>query len=300
MYGNERTPAPALVEDVLQGLGLSGVPEPDHAGLARVYAAWCRRVPFDNVRKLIHLHARDPGPLPGDDPEDFFVGWLKHGTGGTCWAGNGALHALLVSLGFDARRGLATMLAAPELPPNHGTVTVAIDGRRYLVDASILHGEPLELKEFESSRVDHPAWGVACTRGPDGWRIRWRPTHRPDGMDCRIDSLEVGRDEFCERHELTRAWSPFNYELNLRLIRGEGVIGIGFGGRVGFGHAGAVEQEPLDLHARNRVLREDFGLSEEIVARLPPDSETPPPPGSRAAANLARPGAEDATAAGPG
>jgi len=41
---------------------------------------------MDNVRKLIHLRANDPAPLPGDTPEDFFGAWLVHGAGGTCWA----------------------------------------------------------------------------------------------------------------------------------------------------------------------------------------------------------------------
>ena len=62
-------------------------------------------VAVGNVRKLIHLRADDPGTLPGDDPNDFFTSWLEHGTGGTCWAGNGGLHALLTSLGYNASRG---------------------------------------------------------------------------------------------------------------------------------------------------------------------------------------------------
>ncbi len=95
--------APALVERVLAKLGLAAAPRADLGGLAALYAAWCRSVPFDNVRKLIHVRAAYPAPLPGDTPEDFFDAWLAHGTGGTCWAGNGALCALLESPGFRAR-----------------------------------------------------------------------------------------------------------------------------------------------------------------------------------------------------
>ena len=39
-------------------------------------------------------------------------------------AGNGALHAMLMSLGFEAIRVMGTMHAAPEAPPTHGTVLV--------------------------------------------------------------------------------------------------------------------------------------------------------------------------------
>jgi len=53
------------------------------AGLADLYGAWCRRVPFDNIRKLIHVRADNPAALPGDAPNAFFEAWLAHGTGAT-------------------------------------------------------------------------------------------------------------------------------------------------------------------------------------------------------------------------
>ena len=46
---------PQLLEAVLAKLGFSDRPPPTLEGLRQVYAAWCRRVPFDNVRKLIHI-----------------------------------------------------------------------------------------------------------------------------------------------------------------------------------------------------------------------------------------------------
>ena len=114
--------SPPLRERVLAKLGFAGSPAPTFENLGAIYAAWCRGVPFDNVRKLIHVRAGNSGPLPGSTAEDFLEAWLKHGTGGTCWSGAGAFHALLASLGFDAARGVGTMLVAPDLPPNHGSV----------------------------------------------------------------------------------------------------------------------------------------------------------------------------------
>ena len=78
-----------LVEAVLARLDVER-PSPDLEGLQSVYGAWCRSVPFDNTRKLIHLSEDLDGPLPGSTAEDFFDAWLRLGTGGTCWAGNGA------------------------------------------------------------------------------------------------------------------------------------------------------------------------------------------------------------------
>ena len=81
----------ALVERVLDRLGLTSKPEVSLAGLADLYGAWCRKVPFDNIRKLIHVRAGNSATLPGRTPNEFFEAWLAHGTGATCWAGNGAL-----------------------------------------------------------------------------------------------------------------------------------------------------------------------------------------------------------------
>ena len=54
-----------LFENVLLRLGFSQRPTPTLDGLCALYGAWCQRVPFDNVRKLIHVRAGENGPLPG-------------------------------------------------------------------------------------------------------------------------------------------------------------------------------------------------------------------------------------------
>jgi len=268
---------------VLMQLGLSEPPAPTLDGLQTLYAAWCRKVPFDNVRKLIHTHQRDPRPLPGDEATDFFEAWLAYGTGGTCWAGNGALYTLLVTLGFEASRGRGTMLVAPNIPPNHGTVLVTHEGTRYVVDASILHSAPLCLDASTTTSVVHPAWGVQCRQREGYWHIRWRPIHLPDGLDCRIDQLQVSRETFRESHEQTRPWSPFNYELYARLLCGDTVVGIAGGQRIVLDNTGGVSRTPLDSNERLRLLIDELGMHEDIVHCLPPDTPTPPPPGSRTA-----------------
>ena len=269
---------PALLERVLEKLDLSRRPLPDHAGLRALYAGWCRKVPFDNVRKLIHLSRQDPRPLPGDDAADFFVSWLRHGTGGTCWAGNGALQVLLRTLGFDAACGLATMLVAPDARPNHGTVVVSCEGHTYFVDASILHGEPLELAIVAPTAVTHPAWGAACSVRDGHPVIRWRPLHKPEGFDCRVEDCDVPAQTFRDFHEQSRPWSPFNYQLYARINRGDGVIGTAFGQRVEFDAGGKPLQRGLAPQERMKFVVEELGIDEEIAAMLPPDVPTPPPP----------------------
>jgi N-hydroxyarylamine O-acetyltransferase len=188
-----------------------------------------------------------------------------------------------VTLGFAAQRGVGTMLVAPNLPPNHGTVIVSLDGVRYVVDASILHSEPLPLEEEKATTINHPAWGVRCVKHNNHWHIKFRPMHLPTGLECRLEQLSATREEFRERHAHTRAWSPFNYELHARRIRGDSIVGVALGQRVEFDASGAVSQRRLQEEDRRRVLIDELGIKEEIVHRLPPDTPTPPPPGSHAA-----------------
>ncbi len=268
-----------LTERILARLGFQRRPEPTREALRDLYARWCRKVPFDNVRKLIHVRSGDSGPLPGSTPADFFTAWLDHGTGGTCWAGSGALHALLGTLGFEASRGIATMLAAPHLPPNHGTVTVTFDTERYLVDSAVLHGEPLQLAG-ETASVSHPAWGVTARLEQTGtWLLDWRALHKPEGFQCRYERFFASAAEYRNAHENTRGWSPFNYQVSARLNQGEGVAGLAFGKAVTLPPEGGVVSREVTHTERMRLLIEEIGLSEEIVGRLPVDIPTPPPPG---------------------
>lgn len=113
--------------------------------------------------------------------------------------------------------------------------------------------------------------------------VRWRPTHLPDGFDCRLESFGASGQEYLDRYDQTRDWSPFNYEAYARVQRGDEVIGFAFGNAVTLKNDGSVTVTPVDDAGRSRILRENFGMSEEIVNSLPPDRPTPPPPGSATA-----------------
>lgn len=266
--------SPELVERVLLKLGFTQPPTMDFTGLSDLYGAWCRKIPFDNIRKRIHLSDNDPRPLPGYDAAEFFQGWLQYGVGGTCWAGNGALHALLKTLGFSCGRGTATMLTDRQQPPNHGTVVVQWAGRRFLVDASMLHSTPLLLSRAEPSAIDHPAWGLRCSPQGGQWTIRWRPLHMPDGCDCRLEQFSVPRDTFRQLNEASRQRSIFNNSMYIRLNIGDHVIGISGKMGVYFTSSGAVARSLLTDEDRNKMLIEKMGISEEIIVRIPQDLQS--------------------------
>lgn len=269
---------PQLTAKVLDRLECD-TPPPTLEGLFALYGAWCRKVPFDNVRKLIHVRRGDPGRLPGDTPEDFFADWLAHGCGGTCWSANGALHALLQALGFTAERAVATMLVAPDIPPNHGSVLVTTGGDRWIVDASILHGEPLAMRPGQASSIDHPGWGVNGSWVDGQFRVRWRNfLTGGEPMDCGFNHFGASAEEFSQRHETTRPWSPFNYGVSLNLIRGDGRIGVAMGSLYSLDETGAVTQRQAAHDERKRFLVEDVGMSEELIDQLPDDIPMEPPP----------------------
>jgi N-hydroxyarylamine O-acetyltransferase len=274
--------APALIERILARLGLRERPAPTLEHLGLLYAAWCAQVPFDNVRKLIALHTRDPGPMPGSEPAEFFEHWLRSGTGGTCWAGNGALAALLRTLGFASMRGVATMLADPAARANHGTVVVRCEGRPYLLDASMLHGVPVPLDEAAPAPACAAAWAVQARQRDGRWIIGWRPLHRPAGLECRIEWLDASLESFQALYEKTRSGGPFNYALYGRRNREDGVIGVAFGKRVQLRADGTIQESAVDRHERSRIVVEELGISEALAQALPPDSPTPVAPAAAA------------------
>lgn len=273
----------ALVERVLEKLGFHQRPEISLSGLTALYSAWGHHIPFDNVRKMIHIRTGNPAPLPGSDPVDYFEAWLAHGTGGTCWAGAGPLHAFLSTLGYPAARAIGTMMAAPVLPPNHGTVTVTFDDRRYLIDSAMLCGESLLLDPEKETSIPHPAWGMKVAMRDGRYHVMWRPMHKPNDFECRLETFEATDADFQEMHERTRAWSPFNHELTIRINRGDEVVGMAFGELITLHSDGSVTRVPATPESRRHLLLETIGLSEEIVDQLPTDEPTPPPPGSRTA-----------------
>lgn len=274
-----------LAERVLEKLGFPSPSRPtaDRAGLAALYAAQCRNVPFDDTRKLIALRAGHPGPLPGDSPREFLESWLVDGAGGTSWAIHGAWTEILRACGFRAERGIATMLVAPDLPPNHGTTSAQVDGETLLVDACIQHGEPLVRDPRLETGIQHPAHGVRVR--PDGprWIARWRSPFAPGSMDCRIDSLASNAATFCAYHESTRGWSPFNYQLFARVHRNGGILLAVRGERVVVDESGTETRSPLVGEARLRFLIEELELDEAFARAVPQGVPMPPPPGSAAA-----------------
>ncbi|MFT5203950.1 MAG: N-hydroxyarylamine O-acetyltransferase [Candidatus Aldehydirespiratoraceae bacterium] len=196
---------PTRVAEVTELLGFSAPPPATIDGLTEVYDTWCRRVPFDNVRKLVGLHFKMP-ELPGIDPADFFAAWQFTGAGSTCWGSNNALHAYLLGIGFDAALISASMFDGDI---NHGTTVVTIEDIPWMSDTSIHGGLPVPLVEGQAASVDYHGYVTAVRPDPAGWLIDI-PTPDPSfRLPCRIHG-PMDHPFTREANEKSRESSPFN------------------------------------------------------------------------------------------
>ncbi len=267
---------PQLLEQVLQKMGFSTPPGNDLAGLSAIYGRWCRKIPFDNIQKRLFYSGPAQGPVPGHNSEDFFQKWLAYGTGGTCWANSHAMHDLLEALGIGVVRVAATMLATPDVVgPTHGTVFAAVDDRRYMVDGSMQTELPVPVEEGDAQEVRHPAQRVHLEHREGHWYVRWHPAHRPHGLWCRVEMVDVPLEQFNEYHERTRVRSPFNASLYIRLNHPEQTTTIFSGEKVVMKLDGVPSKTPLVGEQLVQVLVEEFGIAEELAVSLPADE--PPP-----------------------
>jgi N-hydroxyarylamine O-acetyltransferase len=266
-----------LRDRVLERLGLAALPTRDLSGLRELYAAWCARVPFDNVRKMIALRTSG-ADLPGTTPDDFFAAWLRDGTGGTCWPSSHALWALLAASGFDTRRVVGSM--GDTGYGSHGSVKVRVEDTDWLVDSSLLTNSPVPCGSEVFFGGD-PVWPVEI-EPVDGTHLIWfdgLPLWDP--LPCRILQDPADPAWYVTAYEASRERSPFNQQLYIRRNFANGVsllIGPMHCSRM----ASGIESRTLGRDEICETLSRDFGLSERLLAAWArsgslDDSLAPPP-----------------------
>jgi arylamine N-acetyltransferase len=254
----------SLCDAVLQRLGFPHPPAADLAGLRAIYGAWCERVPFNNVGKVIALRTDAASPLRAIHAIPFFENWLAEGVGGTCWPSANALYTLLRSLGFDARRVAAHMQDAGFF--NHGTVIVTADGGEWLADSSLLTGIPLPLTR--ETFVARDAVFNSEVELDGDTHLVW--THWPTNsayLPCRVFSNAVTHAYYRERYEATRERSPFNQRLFARRNREGEMLMLSGSERFTKSSARGIEGRALSSGELLDSLRREFGLSDSVLER---------------------------------
>lgn len=264
-----------LVDAVLERLGFSDRPAPDRAGLDEVYLAWSRRVPFDNVVKRIHLTGGSTDPFPNGPADAFLASYLRDGAGGTCWPSSAGLHGLLDALGFDARRGSAAMYDNLSGPiHSHGVVIVRLDRVDYWVDSSMLTDRVFPLVPGEETHLDDRLHPVRVEPVDTLWRVWWPHPFLDEKIGCLLLDDDVSAVHYLDRYEWSRGNSPFNERLHATHNFDGARVTIAFEQRFERRPEGTTSRA-IDRDERNRLLVEEFGMSETIVAQLPADDPAP-------------------------
>ena len=267
--------APGLVERVLTKLGLRQRPALDLGGLNALYAAVSANVPFDNFQKRIWFASSQTTPLPGGDPNEFFNNWLQHGTGGTCWPLNGAMYALTHALGFDARRIVGSVIVEGyPRGANHGSVLVTLEGINYLVDAWMAAFKVLPLMPGKPSSTGRGIHDVSSVPIESGFEIisypgfdrdhplPFRPEREYDPVDHAL---------FIARYDRTKTVGFFNDAIFICRHFPDFILTMGRKSKFHLAADGTLTKtEPTEAQ-RKISLIEEFGLSEEIVEKLPPN-----------------------------
>ncbi len=267
--------SPELLERVLEKLGLTERPSLDLAGLNTLYAAYCGNVPaIDNIRKRIWFAGERRGPLPGGVAADYFENWLDHGTGGTCWPTNGAVHALVHSLGFDARR-IAGCIIMEEYPgTNHGSVLVTLEGVDYLIDGNLGAFKVLPLVPGRTTSTGDGLHAISAVPIEAGFDVIWYRSHdRLEPLTFRTEPEHDPVDQafFLARYDLTKQLSVFNDALFICRRFPEFIVTLGRKNKMTVAADGTMTKTEINDTERRRVLVEEFGISEEIAEALPPD-----------------------------
>lgn len=257
------TPLPTSLRDtVCARLGIAPAP-PTLDFLEAVYAAWCRRVPFDNVRKLIALREASPPPLPGTQAADFFEHWLAHGTGGTCWSSSNAIYMLVTALGFTARRIAGSMRDLGFI--THGSTVVTVDQRDWLVDSSALTQRPVPL--FAGPYCDpDPAFATTWAMDGDTHLLRFGAAPGPEHTVCRFMIDPIDHAYLDAAHERSRGFGRFNDITYARRNVADGFLVLSSAVRY-HRTAHGTDVRPLDRDALRQVLADDFGLDRDILQR---------------------------------
>jgi arylamine N-acetyltransferase len=267
--------APTLVERVLTKLGLRQRPALDLVGLHTLYAAFSANVPFDNVHKRIWFASPQTTPLPGGDPNEFFNNWLQHGTGGTCWPLNGAMYALAHSLGFNARRIVGSVIVEGyPRGANHGSVLVTLDGISYLVDAWMAAFKVLPLISGKPSSTGQGIHDIRAVPIDTGFEIISYPgfdREHPLPFRPEPEHDPVDHALFLTRYDRTKTVGFFNDAIFVCRHFPDSILTMG---RKSKFHLAAdntlTKTEPTEAE-RKKSLIEEFGLSEQILEKLPPN-----------------------------
>ena len=159
----------------------------------------------------------------------------------------------------------------------HGTVIVRVDGVDHWVDSSMLTERvlPLVPGDRDPRRRSGPRDAGRAGRRRC-WRVWWTHPFLDEKIGCLLLDDDVTAEHYLARYEWSRGLSPFNTAAVRDAQRRRSPASRWRSAAASSGAPAAPRRAELG-DDRDRVLIEEFGYSEAIVARLPPDD----PPADR-------------------
>ena len=157
---------------------------------------------------------------------------------------------------------------------NHGSVIVILDGINYLVDAWMASFKVLPLISGTPSSTGNGIHDVRAVPIESGFEIITYPGfNREQTLPFRPEPEydPVAHPLFLARYDRTKAVGFFNDAIFVCRHLPDSIITMGRKSKFHLAADGTLTKtEPTEAQ-RKKSLIEDFGLSEEIIQKLPPD-----------------------------
>ncbi len=266
-----------LFECVLMKLGLTEQPGIDLVGLNTLCAAFSGNVSNDNIQKRIWFAGEQTTPVTGGNPIEFFENWLAHGTGGTCYPINNAIYTLARALGFDARRiAGSNIVEGFDTDANHGSMLITLEGIDYLVDAQFAAFEALPLMPGQAASTGKGIHDIEAVPVEDGFHVLWYAGHNREQpihfhLTPKYDPVDHAIFLTLYERSTSNSRSPFNESLYISRHFSDSILTVGRKNKITVSSDNNVTTTELTDEERQKVLIEDFGISEQTVNTLPPD-----------------------------
>lgn len=245
-------------DEILEALDLSRA-EPGLGFLEALFSRFVSRVPFESASKILRNASESDAARRPRRPEVFWREHAETGSGGTCFERVEAFRALILGLGFSARRALGRV----RNDFDHAALFVERDGRSWICDV----GYPLPfVLPAEPGEYDGSGATLALSRTDHGFRVGFPDAAPGEARSIDIFDADVAEDEF------ERAWratfqkdAHFLSGVKLQVVR-EGRTVSFAGGEVRVGDRHSRLRVPI-LSNRPRHLAEIYGIDETLLAR---------------------------------
>lgn len=216
---------PEQIKAYLKRLGINEIHEPTKEYLFEIHKAHVEKIPWESV----DVYAGRPRPIDYTDSVQLV---LEHRSG-YCFHLNGALYALLRSLGYQVslhRGGVQSRGTEPRIDSFHVglTVDLPIDSNhseKWVIDAGLgdIPYEPLPLKYGTYQQGPLTCQLTESSVAVGGWRLEHDPRGPYAGVDIAPETVEdIKVFEPNHKHLSTSPESPFT---QICLIKNRTAIG---------------------------------------------------------------------------